>query len=168
MNRISLFFVSFTLSFQIATFAQTVFIIIHGTWASNMAWCKPGGDFYDELVDGLDESTIVTPFTWSGKLDNKSRLQAGKELAQFIQSYPLDTTINIVAHSHGGNVAFIASQELARHKDDHAISKLYALAVPINSAQYMPAMHMINYVYNFFSLHDYIQPIFGIFGRTMP
>lgn len=148
-----------------------IYIVIHGTWASTQAWSKPGGDFFDELVKhaAFDMSKVIH-FTWSGKLDNKSRLAAGKDLAQFIKtSYAPNVPLSIVAHSHGANVGIIASQELAQTKHNrHTIEKFYALAAPVNITDYMPNMQVIHHFYNLFSLQDYVQPVLGIFGRVYP
>lgn len=170
MKNLSLHLILLSLALPFYALAQTVFIVVHGTWAANMSWCKPGGDFFSELKAGaLPLDASVASFTWSGKLDNKSRAQAGKDLAQFIKSYPPTTAIHIVGHSHGANVGIIASQELAKiPSNEHKIAKLYALAAPVNTTQYMPAMNVIDQLYNFFSLYDYIQPVLGIFGRVFP
>lgn len=154
---------------MLAHIAPRIFIIIHGTWASQTTWYKEGGDFYTSLADNCHDDDTVISFTWSGKLDHKSRLFAGKELAKHLQKLPLDSSIIIVAHSHGANVGIIACQELSRKKNNaHKIDKFYALAPPVNSIDYMPAMDVIQHFYNFFSLQDYVQPVLGIFGRTYP
>lgn len=144
-----------------------VYIVVHGTWASKESWSKPGGNFFNDLAASARQfNATVVPFSWSGKLDNKSRALAGKELAKFIQHYSSDTPICIVAHSHGANVGILASQELGKLKTGHIIDKFYALAPPVNEVDYMPNMQVINHFYNFFSLQDYVQPVLGIFGRV--
>jgi hypothetical protein len=144
-----------------------VYIVVHGTWASKESWSKPGGNFFNDLAASAHQfNATVISFLWSGKLDNKSRALAGKELAKFIQHYSSDTPICIVAHSHGANVGILASQELAKLKTGHVIDKFYALAPPVNEVDYLPNMQVINHFYNFFSLQDYVQPVLGIFGRV--
>ncbi|MFI5333314.1 MAG: alpha/beta fold hydrolase [Candidatus Babeliales bacterium] len=146
-----------------------VYIVVHGTWASKESWSKPGGKFFNDLAASAHQfNAHVVSFSWSGKLDNKSRALAGKELAKFIQHYSPDTPICVVAHSHGANVGILASHELAKLKSSHIIDKFYALAPPVNEVDYMPNMHIINHFYNLFSLQDYVQPVLGIFGRVYP
>lgn len=146
-----------------------LYIVIHGTWASKENWNKPGGDFFADLAHSANQfNARVVPFSWSGKLDNKSRSIAGKELAKFIQRYSPNIPLSIVAHSHGANVGIIASHELAKLKTGHIIDKFYALAPPVNAIDYMPNMSIINHFYNLFSLQDYVQPVLGIFGRVYP
>lgn len=147
-----------------------VFIVVHGTWASSSAWSKPDGDFFTELEKSAHERGHATiTYTWSGNLNEAHRLAAGKGLAKLIRSYPPDTECYIVAHSHGGNVAIIASQELGKMPENkHRIKILYALATPIESQQYMPDMAVIDYFYNLFSLVDFVQPVLGLFNRVYP
>ena len=146
-----------------------IYIVVHGTWASKESWSKPGGNFFTDLAYSANQfNATVVPFSWSGKLDNKSRSIAGKELAKYIQRYSSDIPLCIVGHSHGANVGIVACQELAKLKTGHIIDKFYALAPPVNAIDYMPNMSIINHFYNFFSLQDYVQPVLGIFGRTYP
>jgi pimeloyl-ACP methyl ester carboxylesterase len=146
-----------------------LYIVIHGTWSSDKDWHLPGGDFFDELVKSSlkhNFNASVISYNWSGKLSHLSRMQAAKGLARLIQSYPLDTPIHVVSHSHGGNVALLASQILGRDRyNKHKIQTLYSLATPIDMEEYYPDMDIITYVYNFFSRADNVQPVFGAFGR---
>lgn len=153
----------------VATPASTVFIVIHGTWGSRETWYKKGGDFFTTLEHNVHKDATVVSFSWSGKLDNHSRTQAGHELAHYIQLYPPETIINLIGHSHGGNVGALATQELAQSPHNHhRIHRLYTLATPVNTKSYMPDMRIIEHFYNLFSLDDCIQPVLGIFGRVYP
>lgn len=147
-----------------------VFIVIHGTWASASSWSTPGDTFFDVLEKhALQKGHRTITYTWSGVLDETHRASAGKALAKLIRSYPAKTEFYIVAHSHGGNVAVVASQELAKYeKNNHRIKVLYSLATPIDPNLYMPDMDIIESMYNFFSLNDAVQPVLGFFQRTYP
>lgn len=148
---------------------QRVFIIIPGTWASDSSWSKPGGDFFNALEERAQQlGFIAVPYTWSGALSHAQRVAAGKGLARLIASYPSDTLFYLAAHSHGGNVAMIASQELPHLSNAHKIHVLYTLATPIDPDQYAPNMRSINYLYNIFSFNDFVQPILGLYHRTYP
>ena len=149
------------------TYTQTVFIVIHGTWASQEQWYMPGGDFFDALEkSAIQQQAVVTPYRWSGKNNYKDRIHAAKGLVQLIQSYSPDTTICLISHSHGGNVGVIASQLLgAMAKKTNQIYIFYALGTPINRTDYQPNMNIISYFYNLFSFEDLIQPVLGMFER---
>lgn len=147
-----------------------VFIIVHGTWSKASSWYAPGGHFFDLIEQqARDLGHTAITYTWSGYLDEAHRAAAGKALAKLIRSYPADTEFYIIAHSHGGNVAILASQELANIEGNtHHIKIVYALATPVDSAHYMPNMNIIDYFYNLFSFKDAVQPVMGFFGRTYP
>ena len=144
--------------------AQEIFIIIHGTWALNTQWPQSEGNFFKELEESCAKiNAKVAPFFWSGSLKSKKRQEAGKNLSKMIESYPEETKINIVAHSHGANVGIIASQKIFRK-----INKFYALGVPVDKKNYMPNMDKINFFYNLFSTNDKIQNVFGFYERIFP
>jgi pimeloyl-ACP methyl ester carboxylesterase len=77
-------------------------------------------------------------FRWSGENTDEARQQAAQELAEFINNYQFaeGETLNIVAHSHGGNVAFLASQQVNRQ-----INNLVTLGTPIR--EYQPNLEVM-------------------------
>ncbi len=150
--------------------AHAVFIIIHGIWPSKSLWHMPGGDFFEEFEKNCVNDHVVS-FCWSGKNDHEARVCAAQILTKLIQSYPSETTITIIAHSHGGNVATLASQILAKNINcchgpprKYQIAVLYALGTPIHD-DYKPDMNVIGHVYNLFSFEDWVQPVLGMFRR---
>lgn len=162
------FLINFTL--LIWTQQQPVFIVIHGTWAAREKWYMPGGNFFDALTKNptLKPARII-PYRWSGKNSYKERMHAAKGLVQLIQSYPSDTLVYLVTHSHGGNIGIIASQLLATKKENsNKIHIFYALGTPVDKTHYLPNMDIINYFYHLFSFEDLIQPVFGLFEREYP
>jgi len=149
--------------------AESVFIIIHGTWGLESNWYMPGGDFFDTLesIVCVKDSAVV-PFCWSGGCGHESRLKAAHNLVKLIKTYDPSIAIYIIAHSHGGNVGTLASQILSCDKcNKHKIRGLYTLGTPIMS-NYLPNMDVILYVYNLFSLEDLVQPVLGISLREFP
>ena len=114
------------------TLANAIIILIHGTWANESPWYLPGDGFFECLQAHVaKQGASVVPFCWSGNLNHASRRTAGTALVQLIKSYPADKPIVIIAHSHGGNVAIIASQILAKEQPiAHTIDKLYLLGTP--------------------------------------
>lgn len=57
-------------------------------------------------------------FRWSGNDDHDSRTDAGKQLAKYLDAIGAiapGEPINLIAHSHGGNVIKVATQLVGRH-----------------------------------------------------
>jgi hypothetical protein len=153
------------------TYAEhTVFLIIHGTWAKTSSWYLPNGDFFEALTSSAQKlGAKVASFTWTGGNNNECRTRAAHSLCRLIQSYPPNTHINVIAHSHGSNVGILASQLLAQADNSrYSIDRFYALGAPVNQTCYMPDMRAIHWFYHFFSIGDFIQPVFGLFERCLP
>ncbi len=88
-------------------------ILVHGTFGLDSTWYRPGGKFYKTLEQHATTlNQKLVPFTWSGKLSDKARIQAAESLAALILSYPKDEPIILIGHSHGGNVIILASRLL--------------------------------------------------------
>lgn len=148
---------------------NTVFIIIHGTWSANSDWYAPGGDFFDTLEKSTPNDTAIVPFRWNGNNNHFERIKAAHSLVKLIQTYDQATTyVYIIAHSHGGNIATLASQILAQDSENnHRVEILYTLGTP-TCKEYAPNMNVIGYLYNLFSFEDLIQPVLGAFLREHP
>lgn len=157
----------------IATFVtncSNVYIIVHGTWGRESEWYLPQGDFFDALETSAHKlKAKVVSFTWSGGNNDRCRTRAAQVLAKLILSYPADTHIHLVTHSHGSNVGILASQLLALHDSSkYHIEQFYALGTPVDADRYIPDMRAIHWFYHFFSLGDFVQPVFGLFDRCYP
>src|SRR5579872_4374982 len=147
--------------------SQTVYIIIHGTWSRPFNWQMPGGNFYEALKAAAQPHDATTAFlNWSGNNSHEARLEGARRLVSLINTYSPEDSINIVAHSHGGNVGILASQLLA--DSEYKIEAFFALGTPIHTESYMPNMKVINRFYNLFSFDDMIQTVGGIFQRELP
>ncbi|WP_338911630.1 hypothetical protein [Mycetohabitans rhizoxinica] len=85
-------------------------ILIHGTFnatAAEVGWTRPNGKYAD-IVRG-NFGGKVTALQWSGKNHRLARIEAGQTLAKKIDENTRAGIItNVIAHSHGGNVAFEA------------------------------------------------------------
>lgn len=153
-----------TLSLQ----AQSVFILIHGTWGAECAWYVPKGDFFDSLEHTVSKkNSSVVSFRWSGGAGHEARMKAAYSLVKLIKTYDSSVAIYLVAHSHGGNVAALASHMLEEDNNKHHIRALFTLGTPVMS-NYLPNMNVIHYLYNLFSFEDLIQTVLGISGREYP
>lgn len=142
--------------------SRIVTIIVHGTFAAQAEWWRlgTGQTFADRLEQALSEhgmmGTVWHPilhaglsyddFSWSGENTHQARRAAGlklarslDELAQCLAASPDDPLfVNMVAHSHGGNVALEAIRHLG-----HAVRvrRLICLGTPLLS--FRPALRLI-------------------------
>ncbi len=148
---------------------EEVWWIIHGTSvfedpeSSKDNWWQDEGDFVEALEEaGLENIWLDTPtenqFIWNGDNDSDEREKAGLALKEAVdeykEKYP-NRNINIIAHSHGGNVVHEAISEGAE------INNLVLLGTP----------HMYDPDYNWygkFEKNDYQhQPNFdGVQGSV--
>jgi hypothetical protein len=86
-----------------------VVTLVHGTFASNSAWTRPGSYLSTQLRQRLTDSAVeIRAFTWSGCNSESARREAASELRahlqQMICTYPAARHY-VVGHSHGGTVA---------------------------------------------------------------
>ncbi len=151
-----------------------LFNLVHGTWSKKAVWHKERGAFFKTIKNWANKKYIeshsvsIKSFEWSGTLSHESRIKAGRQLAYIIKNLPVDTVIHIIAHSHGANVVFAASQILAEEKSKNHIETCFLLGAPIKVERYNPHMDKISYIYNMFSFKDYVQTVFGTYERTLP
>ncbi len=157
-----LFFSSYSL-------AKTIFIIVPGTWAHDHGWHSEDGDFFTALKNTVDQNTTsVITYYWSGKNTHTAREYAAQGLVNLICSFNEYDTIYLVTHSHGSNVAILASQLLAHHPKKRKIETIYAFATPVDPESYFPDMSIIHYFFNFFSYSDFVQTVLCTFQRVYP
>jgi hypothetical protein len=158
MKRTYLIFISLCSFFSLS--AHTVIILVHGTWGQEGSWYQPGGKFYTELQKS---NPHLVSFVWVAHNRHEARVNAARNLAALIMSYPEDVSLILVGHSHGGNVINLASQLIT---DSHRIEAVFSLATPVSNESYYPNMAVITHYYHLFSLQDTVQPVFGMFERT--
>lgn len=153
---------------MLALSAKPFYVIIHGTWCRPFSWHMPGGDFYDALVHATD-SISVSFFIWSGNNNHQDRIKAAQQLVEHLAiCVPPNAELTIIAHSHGANVAILASHIMECQKNPYIIHHFYALGTPVSTVSYFPNMHIIRSFYNIFSFSDMVQPVFGMFKREFP
>lgn len=92
-----------------------LFILVHGTFAANAAWVKESSDLCRALTQTFPNAQLRT-FRWSGRNTHSARLTAADDLGRMILSatseYP-EAKVHVIAHSHGGNIAFYACRNSA-------------------------------------------------------
>ena len=84
-------------------------ILVHGTWASSNPTFQPGGKFFLN-VKGMVHDRTMASLKWSGGNTTWDRRAGAEALASYIRSYKFapGEQLNLVAHSHGGNLSIQA------------------------------------------------------------
>lgn len=97
-----------------------IFILIHGTFARDTEWTQEPSELREVFSDRFAPGVLFHRFRWSGANSHRGRLVAATRLRKSIQrlkqKHP-HAEVNLVAHSHGGNVALyaLAAPQIARH-----------------------------------------------------
>jgi hypothetical protein len=99
------------------TVKKSMTVIIHGTFAKDGAWYRPGGDFHTYIKKSVyrDVYSGSDFYSWSGGYSlNDTTLKAiwtkaAKRLVAWCAAHPAKT-LRLIAHSHGANVVNIATQ----------------------------------------------------------
>jgi hypothetical protein len=150
-----------------ATKLKSITTVIHGTFAANQDWWQPGSSFMNGVASRVkDLYTDPDYFRWSGGNPDADRRRAAQDLLDWVGQHLEPTgTLRLICHSHGGNVAMIAS------KLGLNIVNLILLGTPIRT-DYTPDMRNIEKVYNIYAPWDFIQsagtlPLRRGEGRTL-
>lgn len=119
-------------------------LLVHGTWARRNTWWQPGhpGNFHDYLRTNVDPDLYAASdrFDWTGAYSHAARLTGGIELKRWVDLHSLDG-LDLFAHSHGGNVAMVASRAGTR------IGRLVLLSCPAHKALYLPDFSRVGRVF---------------------
>ena len=132
-----------------------IVILVHGTFASGADRTKATSDF------GLAASSFfggqsVRAFEWCGSDNTMARRAAGQRLADLINAIRLtnpNEQINVIAHSHGGNVVKFATQLGA------SIDNVINLGTPQNGTKF--ARGKAKNITNVYSNSDQVQVMGG-------
>ncbi len=133
---------------------ERITIVIHGTWAAGGKWWRRGGDFFEyvrrdlrrfDIYDGADA------FAWSGKNRDSSRRRASTSLAKWLSGHPA-AEVNVFAHSHGANVAMLAT------RDDIKMHRLVMLSPPVRK-DYFAKWRNVKMAFNIQADHDPVVAI---------
>src|SRR3954452_3907932 len=140
-------------------------ILVHGTWPRGWRsvvfapfygtrpsrsfpkslWFADGSEFRNRLTAALSKrgfSAQISPFLWSGANSVRERDKAARELAEHIRAkqsdYPGSTQV-VIAHSHGGNVALRALDQLGGRCDEIFVATIATPFVEILRSELAPA-----------------------------
>jgi hypothetical protein len=120
-------------------------ILIHGSTSGGEVvqagkWPNPNGKAADLVAQHFGGSSLS--FQWSGKLDNAERSHAADVLrANIMDLIDKGYEVNLITHSHGGNVAIEAINGLPNR---YSIGEFVSLARPIRSDYYLEPQR-VNY-----------------------
>jgi hypothetical protein len=86
-------------------------VLVHGTWAADEQWWKPGGDFHSYVLNGCrpDLYANADAFSWSGGYSEYARSVAAPELQAWLAGHTIQNPY-LLTHSHGGSVVMLATQ----------------------------------------------------------
>ncbi len=134
-------------------------IVVHGTWAASNPTFTPGGVFYQRVTGSVPDRAYAS-FTWSGGNTTGARSQAANSLANFIRHYKFapGEQLNLIAHSHGGNVA-IAAVNLGLGR---AVDNLVTLGTPARADFDLSNKSSVS---SFLAVSDTKDPIQVLGGR---
>ena len=108
-------------------------VVIHGTFAQNETWWRNGYPFFEYLEHDVPITDLFLgddPYNWSGNWSNTARQQAAAELVAWYTEHD-EKCLNVVAHSHGSNVAFLADAQLK-------FGRMIVLSTPYHPNLYSP------------------------------
>lgn len=113
----------------------STWILVHGTWAQNQKWWQPGGDFHEyfKAQVGGDLYSASDKFSWSGGYSDAARLDGATRLLHWAADHQL-SSLELIAHSHGGNVAMLATQ------GGLDLGELFLLSCPVHIPKYLPSL----------------------------
>jgi hypothetical protein len=100
-------------------------VLVAGTWALNSPWWKPEGDFNAYSTGTLPPLPRTAPlpptppwstpyaaadyYSWSGGYSDAARALGAQDLVTWVNGHAAQG-LDLVTHSHGGNVAMLATQ----------------------------------------------------------
>lgn len=129
-------------------------IVVPGTFARGNADFRPGGVFFQAVAQSVHDRA-VTSLQWSGGDSHRERLEGAKALVQYIKDYKFapGEKLNIIAHSHGGNLAIAAiNLGLGRPVDN-----LVTLGTPSRDGYRLEEPSDVRNWVNVFNSYDQVQ-----------
>ncbi len=141
--------------------------IIPGTGYDEKVWSEKGSasSFISSVGKTFNETPLVIndKSIWSGSDTDAARQSAAGIIATQINKYKLSDgeKLNIVGHSHGGNVANLITEQIKR-----AVDNLITLGTPVRS-DYQPNMDMVKNHVNAYSNIDLVQASGGNSGYSI-
>ena len=140
---------------------KPVLFIVHGTFAAKSDEYLSDKHILFQQTKYMAQSIAndqnvpveVYSFGWNGSNDNVSRMDAGVELANFVNTFfPKEEYCDFyIGHSHGGNVIFHFAKTVRYTRTPHTV---ITLATPIRKDF---ITDNINYLFEFYTEGDFVQ-----------
>lgn len=113
-------------------------MLIHGTFALGNAWWQPGGDFHSYLLNAIRPDLYKNNdrFAWSGGYNAAARELGADDLVRWVNSHN-EQGLDLFTHSHGGNLAMLASHKGLR------TGELVLLSCPVHFKKYQPEFSQV-------------------------
>jgi pimeloyl-ACP methyl ester carboxylesterase len=127
-------------------------LLVHGTFARNEPWWRPGGDFHSYLInDGVRPDLYAgqDPFEWTGGYSDADRAMAADDLKNWLTAHNIQKPY-LITHSHGGSVAMLASQ------NGLDIGPLVLLSCPVHFPKYMPDFNRVGKIVSIHVKFDWV------------
>ncbi|MCC5926968.1 MAG: hypothetical protein JJU41_10460 [Bacteroidetes bacterium] len=133
---------------------------VHGTLSSDITWTQIGLEAWEQYLN----DDRADNFNWSGANTHQARVEAAEDLVDAIlealKENP-EMEINIVAHSHGGNVGILAANMLSeRTNGELSVDNLITIGTPSRD-EYRAGDGVVGNHVNIFSNNDAVQVLGG-------
>jgi RHS repeat-associated protein len=127
-------------------------LIVHGTFARDAIWDNPGSSFNTAVSNTFGEA--AQQFQWDGANTKSARTTGASNLLNWLRNNPLKPgeALNIVAHSHGGNLI----KEFTNLPGAPKITTLVTLGTPQRSDYQVNAGNVGNHI-NVSAWNDAVQ-----------
>jgi len=146
--------------------------LVHGTFAKNAPWTKPGSPLREYLVEHLPGSVEFHEFPWSGWPSHLARDNAACRLrAELSARIQTDSTAchSVIGHSHGGNIACYAARDpaLAQHLDCIVTLSTPFLVSRQRSLSMLGSISALGTLY-LLAIGSILLPLHWLFGPSTP
>ena len=122
-----------------------VITLVHGTWARRASWTLPGSPLRRMLARASAGPVVFERFAWSGRNSISARQYAVRDLQRHLhavtQQWPRARHY-VVAHSHGGNIAFHALGDRVLHDRIQGLVCLSTPFLTVTSRDLGPVGHI--------------------------
>ena len=137
---------------------------VHGTWVHSDTWGNEAKNLWQKILN--DTKYNQHAFDWGGGNNGFDRYWGGVSLYMNIAAFNSDGPINIVAHSHGGNVAISAINLLVKENPEIIIDNLILIGTPdLDFNQLTPeALNSIQNFINIYNENDIWQQLGSFFS----
>jgi carboxylesterase len=153
--------------------ATDIIYVVHGsnahTWWRRLAnrgypWWRRWSLFCCAVRAAFGVECEIREFRWSGKNTHQARISAGAALARVIGNDNPERRVHLIGHSHGGNVALVAVNNLPGHRVESVIALANPNMVWIDSTGQPPewlywgdAAERVARLWNIYSPEDFVQ-----------